>query len=265
MGKTMFATPNNSTATNAQKIWLVRGIAVVANLGLLTVLAPLVWAAVSAAAGITVLIGMTVAGFAVFQALPLAMQKLENRVLRARKVEARANPIEQLQNEVLRRAERLQSFRRALVIVGGQIESISQLLVDRRHRDPTHVLDRQQRALDRLQQFQSVNLDRLGQAQAALEEFRFTVERKESEWRIALAIDEANELLDPNATDNLMQDLLTDTALRSVQERFNCVFAELDVQMSSLDGPARKFLDDHRLDGLGALQLPAHPTTGHMK
>ena len=258
----MWATPENGIATNSQKIWLIRGAAVAVTLVLLAAIAPLVWAAVSTAAGIAALAGMTAAGFAVFQALPLAMQKLENRVLYARKAEARTNPVEQLQNEVLRRAERLQSFRRALVIVGGQIESISQLLVDRRHRDPTHVLDRQESALHRLQQFQSVNLGRLGQAQTALDEFRFTVERKESEWRIALAIGEANELLDPNATDNLMQDLLTDTALRSVQERFNCVFAELDVQMSSLNGPARKCLDDHHLEGMGALRLPEHTTLG---
>jgi hypothetical protein len=245
-------------ASHLKKVWLVRGLAVVATVGLLAALAPLVWVAVTTAAGIAALVGMAAAGFALFQALPLAMQKLENRVLHARKSEARTNPIEQLQNEVLRRAERLQSFQRALVIVGGQIESIGQLLVDRRHRDPTHVLDRQVRALHRLQQFHSVNLGRLNQAQTALDEFRFTVERKESEWRIALAIGEANEMLDPNATENLMQDLLTDTALRSVQERFNCVFAELDVQMSSLDGPARKFLDDHRLEGMGALRLPEH-------
>jgi hypothetical protein len=245
----------------SHKVWLVRVIAVVATIGLLTVSAPLVWAAVSAAAGIAALAGMTAVGFAVLQALPLVMQKLENRVLRVRRAEAHANPIEQLQNEVLRRAERLQSFRHALVTVGGQIESISELLVNCQHRDPSHVLERQQRAMHRLQQFHSVNLGRLAQAQAALEEFRTTVERKESEWRIALAIGEASELLDPNAADNLMQDLLTDTALRSVQERFNSVFAELDVQMSSLDGPARKFLDNHSLEGMGALHLPVHPTS----
>lgn len=237
----------HTVSTNLLKLWLIRGMAVAVTVGLLAALAPLVWAAVTTAVGIAVLVGFAAVGFAIFQALPLALQKLENRLLHARKAEAHSNPIEQLQNEVLRRAERLRSFQRALVIVGGQIESISQLLVDRRHRDPTHILDRQERALHRLQQFQSVNLVRLGQAQTALEEFRFTVERKESEWRIALAINEANELLDPNATDNLLQDLLTDTALRSVQERFNCVFAELDVQMSSLDGPARKYLDEHRL------------------
>lgn len=258
----MRVTSDYDFANRIQKVWLVRGMAVAATVGLLTVVAPLVWAAVTTMVGMAVITGMAAVGFAVFQFLPLAMQKLENRVLHAHKVEACTNPIEQLQNEVLRRAERLQSFQRALVIVGGQIESISQLLLDRRHRDPTHILDRQERALHRLQQFQSVNLGRLGQAQAALEEFRFTVERKETEWRIALAIGEANELLDPDATDNLMQDLLTDTALRRVQERFNGVFAELDVQMSSLDGPARKFLDDHNLKGMGALHLPAHTASG---
>ena len=247
---------DDDAASHLLKIWLARGLAVIATMGLLAALAPLVWVAVTSAVGIVMLAGMAAVGFAVFQALPLAMQKLENRVLHARKSEARTNPIEQLQNEVLRRAERLQSFQRALVIVGGQIESIGQLLVDRRHRDPTHILDRQERALHRLQQFHSVNLGRLNQAQTALDEFRFTVERKESEWRIALAIGEANEMLDPNATENLMQDLLTDTALRSVQERFNCVFAELDVQMSSLDGPARKFLDDQNVQGMGALHFP---------
>ena len=205
---------------------------------------------------------MAAIGVATLQAVPLAMQKLENRLLAARKAEARRNPIEQLQNEVLRRAQRLASFRRALVLVGGQIESIGQMVAQRRHRDPEHELHRQERALQRLQQFQTVNLQRLGQAQAALEEFRFTVERKESEWRIAIAIGEANDLVDPQATDNLLQDLLSDTALRAVQDRFNSVFAELDVQMSSLDGPTRPLLEPHSLDHMDALNLPASTGAG---
>jgi hypothetical protein len=83
-----------------------------------------------------------------------------------------------------------------------------------------------------------------------------TVQRRESEWRIALAIDDANVALDPNAADNLMQDLITDTALRTVQDRFNNVFAELDVQMSSLDGPTRNLLDDQSLARMDELHLP---------
>jgi hypothetical protein len=197
-------------------------------------------------------------GFAGLQSLPLAFQRLENYLLQLRKAEARRNPIEQLQNEMLRRAQRLKSFRNALVAVGSQIESIEQMVQERRHLDPGHVLERQERAVQRLQQFHGVNLNRLVQAQAALEEFRLTVQRKESEWRIALAIGDANAMLDPHATDSLMQDLLTDTALRTVQERFNSVFAELDVQMRSMNSPTRSLLDADTLGQMEALDLPLY-------
>ena len=254
--------PAQTRLTAQQKVWALRGLAVGAMVALLAITAPFVWAAASAGAGMGVLAAMAAVGVATLQAVPLALQKLENRLLTARKAEARRNPIEQLQNEVLRRSARLSSFRKALVLVGAQIESISQMVAERRHRDPEHFLHRQERALQRLQQFQTVNLQRLGQAQVALEEFRFTVERKESEWRIAIAIGEANDLVDPTATDNLMQDLLADTALRAVQDRFNSVFAELDMQMISRDGPTRSLLEPHSLDHMDALNLPSSTGTG---
>ena len=196
--------------------WLVRGAAVAATVVALILSAPLIWVAVSAGLGLVALAGLALTGTLLFQALPLLGQTLENRLLKLRKAQARTNPIEQLQMEVLRRAERLTAFRKALATVGGQIESITQMLDERRHKDPNHVLERQQRALQRLRQFQQVNLNRLAEAQSALEEFRCTVERKNSEWTIALAIDDTAQLLDPNAAEHLMQDLLTDTALRSV-------------------------------------------------
>ena len=256
----MTARSNPHPPTGLQQIWIVRGLAITAAVALLAVLAPLVWAAASAGAGLAALLGMGAAGFVAFQALPLALQALENKLLALRKAEARRNPIEQLQNEMLRRSERLRSFRNALVTVGGQIESIEEMVAQRRHQDPGHILERQDRALQRLRQFHGVNLNRLMQAQAALDEFRLTVQRKDSEWRMALAIDDANTALDPNATDNLMQDLLTDTALRTVQDRFNTVFAELDVQMSSAEGPTRTLLDEPSLDRMGALHVPEFET-----
>lgn len=258
----MQALQSQTSLSKQQKVWAVRCLAVAAMVGLLAISAPVIWAAVSAGAGALALCSMVFVGMAAIQALPLVMQRIENRLLAARKAEARRNPIEQLQNEVFRRADRLKSFRKALTIVGGQIESIGQMVAERRYRDPEHELDRQERALQRLKQFHGLNLKRLGQAQVALEEFRFTVERKESEWRIAVAIGEANDLVDPDATDNLLQDLLTDTALRAVQDRFNCVFAELDVQMSSLDGPTRTLLDERSLDHMDALHLPQSATAG---
>lgn len=242
--------------TDTKRVPWLRVLTVVTGLASLALMAPMLWLAAAGGVGLLVLGGLVLVGLAAVQALPLLGQKLENALLAARKAEARRNPIEQLQNEVMRRAERLKAFRCALVTVASQIENIRQLMQETRQRDRLHDLGKQERALARLQQFHNINLNRLSQAQAALEDFRSTVERKQSEWRIALAIGEANDMLDPNATENLMQDLLTDTALRSVQERFNHVFAELDVQMSSLDGPTRSLLDDSSLHRMDELHLP---------
>ena len=247
---------------NLKQIPLVGLAAVVAGAVALALFAPIVWLAATGGLGLLVLGAVLATGFAVLQALPLLGQKLENKLLAARKAEARRNPIEQLQNDILRRAERLRSFGKALAIVGGKIESIAHMVAEHRQRDPRHVLDQQQRALQRLQQFYTINLARLGQAKAALEDFSLTVKRKESEWVIAIAIGEASDLLDPDATDNLIQGLLTDAALRTVQDRFNSVFAELDVQMSSMDGPTRTMLDARCLDPMEALHLPTHQTSG---
>jgi hypothetical protein len=245
----------------SQRLWVVRGIALTASCALLALSAPLVWAAVSAGAGLGLLVGMALAGAMLFQAMPLGLQKLENHLLKLRRAEARRNPIEQLQGEMLRRAQRLKSFRQALVTVGGQIESIEQMMAERHQQDPGHVLERQERALQRLRQFHGINLNRLVQAQAALDEFGLTVQRKDSEWRMAMAIDDATAALDPSATENLMQNLLTDTALRTVQDRFNRVFAELDIQMSSAEGPTRSLLDQRNLDHMDELHLPQYASS----
>lgn len=258
----MQAISNPVNVSQLQKVWAVRAAGSVGAFALLTLAAPYIWSAVAAGMGLAALTAMGVVGVVVFQTLPLGMQRLENHILQLRKAEARRNPIEQLQNELFRRANKLRAFHGALVTVGGQIESIGQMLEDRKHKDPAHVLHRQERALLRLQEFHGINLKRLHVAQVALDEFRFTIERKESEWRIALAIGDATELLDPNTTENLMQDLLTDTALRSVQERFNSVFAELDVQMTSINGPTRNLLQKDELNPLGTLELSAIKTPG---
>jgi hypothetical protein len=224
-----------STEPHIPAVWIFRGLAVLAGVCLLAVSAPFVWAAVSAGAGIAALTTMTVVGFAAFQVLPLGMQKLENQLLKMRKLEARANPIEQLQNECLRREDRLHAFRQALVTIGGQIESMRQMIDERRHSDPQHVLNRQERAIQRMTQFYEANVHRLDDANAALDAFQNQVKQKVFEWEFAQAGRVVMQALNPREMDDLMQGLLTDEALRSVQQRFNTVFAELDVEMRGMD------------------------------
>jgi hypothetical protein len=240
-----------------KKIWWIRGATVVASVGLLAISMPFVWAAVSAGLGLLSLAAMGLGGFAVLQALPLGMQRLENHLLILRKAQARANPIEQLQNECMRREQRLQSFKRALVTIGGQIESMAQMVEERAHQDPGHVLERQQRALKRMSHFRECNLVRLNEAQSALEDFRHQIKQKMFEWDFAQAGQVVMAALHPGELNDLMQDLLTDEALRSVQNRFNTVFAELDVEMRSMDSPAYNLLDGSGMERLDALTVPA--------
>ena len=148
--------------------WLPRVAAVTGVTVGLALSAPLIWGAVAAGMGLLALAAFGAFGVLVFQAMPLMMQRLENRLLSARKAEARANPIEQLQNDCMRRELRLASFRRALVEIGAQIENMRQMVDERRHVDPAHVLDKQERALQKMTQFHDVNVARLEQAHAAL-------------------------------------------------------------------------------------------------
>jgi len=247
---------NGLTTQDSDQSMLLRAMAVAGLLALLALATPLIWAAVSAGLGLAALAGLGAVGFAVFQTMPLALQKLENRLLAARKAEALSNPVEQLQNECLRRAQRLMEFRRALVSIGAKIESMTEMVQERAHLDPNHVLERQMRALQRMRHFYDVNVQRLNDAQAALEAFQTQVKRKAFEWEFAIEGRIVMRALKPDARENLLQDLLTDTALRTVQDRFNTVFAELDVEMRTMKGMEDFPLDFSATARLDTLQLP---------
>lgn len=258
---------NPSSAPSAKEIAprMIRAAAVTVVVALLATSVPVIWAAVAAELGLLVLTVMGLVGVVLFQALPWATQRLENRLLKLRKAQARANPVEQLENDVLRRSERLVAFRQALASVGGQIASIRQMVDERRHLDPAHALEHQQRALQKLTDFYGANLVRLEQAQAALEQFRTTVARRKTEWDIAHAINTAARLLDPQAAQTLVEDLLTDEALRTVQNRFNTVFAELDIQMRGVDAPTRPLVASGHCDPLAPLTLPVPTAAGSIR
>jgi hypothetical protein len=238
---------------------VVRIAAIAGTVALLAVSAPVVWRAVSAGIGLAVVTALALGGAVILQLLPYALQRLENRILRLRKVEARARPIEQLQNDCLRREQRLHSFRQALATLGSQIESMTEMVEERRHLDPGHLLARQQRALQRMVHFHACNLRRLDEAQSTLEAFRHKVEQKVFEWQFAQAGQAAIAALNESELDDLTQDLLTDEALRGVQDRFNAVFAELDMEMRAIDAPTRGLLAEPGVQ-LDALALPGATT-----
>lgn len=250
------AAAHQPPVVDRSQVFWVRSVAVVLTVALLALAAPIISAAVAAGVGLLALAGIAATGFVVLQAIPLGLQKLENHLLVARKTEARANPIEQLQNDCLRREQRLVAFRRALVSIGGKIESMAQMVEERSHQDPAHVLDRQKRALQRMRHFHECNLVRLNDAQLALDAFQHQVKQKMFEWEFAQAGQVVMSALRPAELEDFVQGLLSDEALRSVQDRFNTVFSELDVEMRSINAPSYGMIDSAFTDRVGELTIP---------
>jgi hypothetical protein len=253
--------PHTLKSFEIPRTWWLRAVGVATVLGALAVSAPLIAMAITAGAGLLTLAAMALVGFVALQALPLGLQKLENRLLQARKQEARDNPIEQLQNDCLRREERLQTFRSALVTIGGQIESMREMVQERKDKAPHHVLDKQERAIARMDHFYQANIARLEEAHQALKDFRTQVTQKAFEWEFAKAGQVVMAALNPAEMQDLMQDLLSDEALRSVQNRFNMVFAELDVDLRSINAPTRNYLASAAMDPLEELSVLHTSTT----
>ena len=166
-----------------------------------------------------------------------------------------------MQNDCLRREERLQTFRRALVNIGGQTESMREMVQKRKGIAPHFVLDKQERAIARMDHFYQANIGRLKEAHQALEDFRTQVKQKSFEWEFAQAGQVVMAALNPAELQDLMQDLLSDEALRSVQNRFNMVFAELDVDLHSINAPTRNYLASTAMDPMEELSVLHTRTT----
>ena len=130
---------------------------------------------------------------------------------------------------------------------------------------PHFVLDKQERAIARMDHFYQANIGRLKEAHQALEDFRTQVKQKSFEWEFAQAGQVVMAALNPAELQDLMQDLLSDEALRSVQNRFNMVFAELDVDLRSINAPTRNFLTGSELDPMDALSVHPIPVQRSIK
>src|ERR1035437_493134 len=89
---------------------VVRGAVVAGAIVVLALILPVVYFAFLSTLGL-IGIGITaVIGYGFIQALPMLGQKWENKLLGLRKSEARSNPIEQIQNNVIRKAQQLKAF-----------------------------------------------------------------------------------------------------------------------------------------------------------
>ncbi|CUI05914.1 hypothetical protein BN2497_6605 [Janthinobacterium sp. CG23_2] len=246
---------DSGPVTEQQRIWAVRIAAGVAGTSVLATLAPIIWGAVSAGLGLIALALIGAVGVALFQALPLFGQKLENRLLAARKAEARANPIEQLQNFLLQKRQRVVAFKKAVVNIGAQIKSMSDMIEERKRQKPGYDASRQENAVKAMKEAHVLLVVKYKNAELALVQLSEVVEDKKFEWRFGQAGQAAIQNLNATSGQELLNQMLADEAFDSVRDNFNQVFSELEMEAEKLSSAKELSFDDGMSIDLSAIGI----------
>jgi hypothetical protein len=218
----------NGPPERASVVWL-RGATILIALAALWAIYQIVWMAVSAAVGVGVLAVIGVVGVAGFQALPMLAQKWENRILAARKQEARKNPIEQAENEYLRRSQQYAAFKTALESIGAQVISLRGKLDKTRREKPNYDLRQESAACDKMELFYQDRKNRLQAAGQQLVAFKDKIDEAKTKWDFQLAANQAIRAMNATDRESKLNEILTEVAFDSVQQNFDAVFARLDV------------------------------------
>lgn len=226
------------------------------GLAAIALLAPLVWAAVSAGVGLLVLLVVAGLGIGLFQALPLFGQKWENKVLAERKAEARENPIEQLQNFLMEKMKRVDVFKQAVVAIATQIKGLAEMLRERKRVKPNGDYTRQEEALNQMNAAHSVLVDRYKNAEQAIHELRDIIDDKKFEWSFGQAGQLAIAQLNAASGEELLNQILADEAFASVRDNFNKVFAELEIEATRLTDTKQLTFEGGMTLDLSAIRIP---------
>jgi hypothetical protein len=218
-----------SITAGDKKTWLVRGGVALASIAGLALLLPVLWAAFLASLGLlgVAIIGALGVGF--MWLLPLLGQKLENQILSARKQEARVNPIEQLQNSLLKKKEQIRTTEGALGRIGGLINTMKRMLDDQAKQDPEHDLSVPRKSVEAMERFRDTNMTKLQLAIRAAKDFEREIERKQFELKFVEVGQTALASVE-GAEGDAMAKLLEDEALKSVSEQFDKIFGDLEVK-----------------------------------
>ncbi|MES3022077.1 MAG: hypothetical protein V4857_10895 [Pseudomonadota bacterium] len=238
-----------------QRVWAVRIAAALFGVCVLAALAPLVWGAVAGGLGLLALTVIGALGVGLFQTLPLLGQKLENRLLAARKAEARANPIDQLQNFLLQKRQRVLAFKQAVVRIGAQIKSMSDMIEERKRQKPGYDASRQENAVKAMREAHLLLVGKYKNAEHALEQLSEVVEDKKFEWKFGQAGQAALQNLNATSGQELLNQMLADEAFDSVRDNFNQVFSELEMEAEKLSKAKELSFDDGMSIDLASIKI----------
>lgn len=233
---------------------VIGGVAVVGGLALAM---PIIWTAAIGGAGLLALAAVGGAAILAMNAIPLVLQKWDNRILAARKSEARTNPIEQLQNYLRAKANQLSAFNKAVSMIGGQVKSLRDMIDDRKKAKPGYDATKQERALKAMSDAYAVLLEKSKAGEQALRALKEAIDDKQFEWNFAQAGQQAMQNLNATSGQELLDQMLADEAFSSVRDNFNRVFAELEVEAGRLNNAQQLTFGDETID-ISGIKIPTN-------
>jgi len=222
---------------------------------ILAILAPIIWAAASAGVGLIALGVIGLVGMGFIQAIPLFGQKIENRILKARKAEARENPIEQLQNFLRQKAQQVADFKTAVTSINAQIKSLQDMVAQRKKERPSYDASAQEKSIQAMIEAYNALKQKYINAENALAELKIAIQDKEFEWKFSQAGQAAMQSLSASSGKDLMEAMLADEALSSVTSNFNQVFAELEMEAQNLTSAKQLSFDSGMTIDVSAINL----------
>ena len=219
----------NSNVAKTESSQAVRWAMVVVAVLMLGVFSSFIFAAAMAGASLLFLGVIGTLGVAAIQALPWLGQKWENWLLKKRKEEAAANPIEQLQNFLMERKQRVELAKQRVVEMGTVIRSLESAVEEQLRKNPRYNPEKQRQAIQAMKSMHAEMTTRYKAAQEACKQLEQTIEDKKFEWEFSKAGQSALASMGNMSGEDLMNELLADEAMSSVRDNFNKVFAELEI------------------------------------
>lgn len=213
----------SATMSSKQKLVFVGGLVVVGGFVLLPILVMLLKLVATTIALVVAGLGLT----ALVLAAPMLMRKWRNRVLIMMKNEARRNPIETLEQELLQRQEAYQqagvAVQRIIALHGELTEQKDNMQARHGRTDPRNdqMVALLTRLIERLR-------EKLRASAVALEEYQREVSWQRDRWEMAKRTGELATMLKAAGGGDVTDAFLADTAIGSIRSAFHNSMAEID-------------------------------------
>lgn len=235
----------NFELTGGQKVLLFGGL----GIAVLVVAGPVLAMAAASAFDLLTLAAYGGVLFAGYLALPWAKMKWKNIVLKLIKAEARKNPIETLQNELLEKRESLNKAAKTHTKIKGMRGSLKERLDAFKEKHNTSDA-RMEEMLKKTGQLLIDMGKAIKTASSKIDEFERTVELESDRYEMALASgDLAKAYKEATGGEDPLRKFIENEALNSVRDSFHQSMAEIDELLLGNDAVQQLSLDE-TIDGV---------------